>query len=87
MSKAVLVIDMPENCRNCKYSFDLRCKLTSYGCNLHSENGRNKNCPLRELPERKLPSNMKPAPIIEEYYQEYDGGWNACLDVITGGTH
>lgn len=83
MSKAVLVMDMPDNCRDCEY-FGFPCRLTNMKCNWFSENGRNKNCPLRELPERKPPSNMKPAPIIEEYYREYDRGWNTCLDAITG---
>ena len=41
--KAVLIIDMPENCRNCDF-FGFTCKLTKTRCN-YSDEGRNEDCP------------------------------------------
>lgn len=81
MSKAVLVMDMPESCYKCK----LHC-VTPYGEYLCCAVRKNIPCaeipdwcPLRELPERKETNyymNNKGKGIVE--------GWNACLDEITG---
>lgn len=48
--EAILIIDMPENCRDCPY-FGFNCKLTNEKCNWFNEDGRHKSCPLRILPE------------------------------------
>lgn len=45
--KAVLIIDMPENCRNCDF-FGFTCKLTKTRCN-YSDEGRNEDCPLQPI--------------------------------------
>lgn len=85
MSKAVLVLDMPETCLECDFYYNdlddndmpisrcsaLKCKEIDEFENKYSD------CPLRELPEK----------AYHEYYCDngrYDKGWNECLNAITG---
>lgn len=85
MAKAVLVMDMPENCAECVFCRGLNvCKMKSY---MEKEkifsiytvdaqifcNTKPDWCPLRKLPERMLDEGG----TGEE-------GWNACLDEIEG---
>lgn len=92
MSKAVLVIDIPESCSKCKFMYEFqgikKCQLMNVlnnGASKLSQSTftekRHDWCPLRELPEKKeeLP--------IEEYEfgslgKAFTSGWNACLDEI-----
>ncbi len=48
--KAVLVMDMPENCRDCPY-FGFTCRLTREKGNWFNDEGRHNTCPLKELPD------------------------------------
>ena len=93
--KAVLVIDeMPENCRECRY----RCFEASL-----RDKYRPSWCPLRPLPQKKevevneIDDIMHTEYSIEDIYtNKYIAtirlatdklislGWNACLDYITG---
>lgn len=50
MKKAALIIDMPENCRDCQF-FGYECRLTRDRCNWYNQSGRHEACPLRPLPE------------------------------------
>lgn len=96
MAKAVLVMDMPENCENCA------CKYPSYkddalydcaitGKTIPINGGRYGEkpdwCPLRELPERKLESERwgceGSARGTWQVPLLENRGWNACLDEIT----
>ena len=76
MAKAVLVMDMPENCEDCPA---MRIVNGYYICqakrNLNRSEKRPDWCPLRELPER---ANHP------EHWDNgrFDKGWNACLDEI-----
>lgn len=100
MAKAVLVMDMPETCKNCDCRYPSYKDDALYDCAITGKtipiNGgcygeRPDWCPLRELPEKKeeLP--------IEEYKfgslgKAFVSGWNACLDEIlkecdADGTH
>lgn len=94
MAKAVLVMDMPEDCKQCVFCRGLNaCKLKKYLvrdkiCTVYTvdkqimEGGKPYWCPLRELPEKKTGNsymNSKEKGIVE--------GWNACLDAIEGGAH
>lgn len=50
MKKAALIIDMPENYRDCQF-FGYECRLTRERCNWYNQSGRHEACPLRPLPE------------------------------------
>lgn len=78
MAKAVLVMDMPEDCTMCKFwnSKDDECYATGVEeISLNSEEAKPDWCPLRELPEK---ANHP------DYCDNgrFDKGWNACLDEI-----
>lgn len=72
MAKAVLVMDMPENCFKCKLQNWANCKITN---KCHVGECRPDWCPLRELPEKA----NHPAYCDNG---RFDKGWNACLDMI-----
>lgn len=75
MSKAVLVIDMPEKCAWCQLG---RLFGTEGAAECTDTNRVNRNCesvpdwcPLRPMPEKM---NCIPG--------EFEDGWNACIDEI-----
>lgn len=82
MAKAVLIIDMPEDCTMCKFwnSKDDECYATGVEeLSLNSEEAKSDWCPLRELPEK--------IPELKSGYEDLSTsirrvGWNACLDEI-----
>lgn len=79
MSKSVLVIDTPENCRSCY--------LRWFTLNLQYCRGKLKDikdtsvkpdwCPLKPLPEKR-DTKMTGA----DWNCGYNDGWNACVDEI-----
>lgn len=87
MSKAVLVMNMPECCADCPCSFFERDNpILNLICGVTQEDAYNVGkpdwCPLRELPEK--------IPELKSGYEEisksiHRDGWNACLDEILGG--
>lgn len=92
MAKAVLVMDMPVDCKQCVFCRGLNaCKLKKYLvrdkiCTVYTvdkqimEGGKPDWCPLRELPERSdHPEHCDNG--------RFDAGWNGCLDAIEGGAH
>ena len=81
MAKAVLVMDMPEDCKQCVFCRGLNaCKLKKYLVKQIMEGGKPDWCPLRELPERSdHPEHCDNG--------RFDAGWNGCLDAIEGGAH
>lgn len=92
MAKVVLVMDMPEDCKQCVFCRGLNaCKLKKYLvrdkiCTVYTvdkqimEGGKPDWCPLRELPERSdHPEHCDNG--------MFDAGWNGCLDAIEGGAH
>lgn len=81
MSKAILVMDMPNSCAKCKFVEHedegwLTCSLCDYRMAYVFE--RADYCPLRELPQKP------DYPPINE--QSYVAGWNACIDEIMKGS-
>ena len=95
MSKAVLVMDMPESCAGCVFCKGLNvCKMKSY---MEKEkifsiytvdhylfcNTKPDWCPLREMPEKMEVCGKYPQP--DRIVPSYKIGWNACLDAIMGG--
>ncbi len=72
MSKAILVIDMPENCYECCLNNYHFCDVTADGIDIeHRPNW----CPLKPAPE-----------LIEINYgsdeQDWEKGYNSCLEGI-----
>lgn len=95
MSKAVLVIDMPENCEECPYLDDV-----SYTCGAFEvlkqrytkevpDEGEPRPdwCPLKALPEKKKPSKFPVSPGLPWKETDYEQGWNSCLDEIDKSLH
>ena len=82
MSKAVLVMDMPEQvCQKCTLCYET--EDDEYLCcavgKLVPDGAKPNWCPLRELPEKM--------PDLEHGYENVEKsiirtGWNACLDAI-----
>lgn len=90
--KAILVIDMPENCMECplRYKdgdtddwFRFRCFKSE---DQIPKEGRLWNCELKPIPQKKI--------LDEELFmlgnfrliQARFTGWNDCIDTITGET-
>lgn len=85
MSKAVLVMDMPEDCTMCKFwnSKDDECYATGVEeLSLNSEEAKPDWCPLRELPEKREINHNKNHYISNFWTDAKSVGWNACLDEI-----
>ena len=75
MSKAILVMDMPKSCFDCKLQDWANCRIVK-GCHVGST--RPDWCPLKEVPKKKelyLSINNK---------KGYCEGYNACIDEIVG---
>ena len=87
MSKAVLVMDMPERCADCPLRSS---EKTSYVCcyltlkNISSTDYYDKKpdwCPLRELPEKK-DRNSPERVEYGNFGKGYIAGFNDCIDKI-----
>lgn len=81
MSKAVLIMDMPECCADCQLADDdpsgLYCvPADKYYDGEESTEDRASFCPLRELPEKKERR------IGEHGERMFRAGFNACLNEI-----
>lgn len=84
MSKAVLVMNMPESCKKCD-----SCIIGSVVfCGINgkkieqkamNENEKSEKCPLRDIPERKKENKYH-----NSTEKGYVSGWNACIDVLEG---
>lgn len=89
MSKAILVMDMPECCADCPCSFFERDnpKLNLI-CGPEGEEANNVGkpdwCPLRPMPE-KVTETIDEEDIGKDYSEGTMDGWNACIDAIGGG--
>ncbi len=85
MSKAILVIDMPDSCSKCPlfggFYSDMCCKgLNNRGINYpYPENFRQDWCPLKPVPEKKLAYITSSDHLIG-----FGEGYNACIDDIIG---
>lgn len=90
MSKAILVMDMPESCDMCDLCEDsgisCYCGAPSIGENVDDYIVcRPDWCPLRPVPEKMEVCGTYNA----DYYAKggkppsYKVGWNACIDAIT----
>lgn len=90
MSKAILVMDMPEYCSECPLlDGNDECIMQDEDRNAFADtfDQLREGCPLRELPERKETKcydNDDWRTVITKTRNE---GWNARLKAIEGKTH
>ncbi len=80
MSKSVLVIDTPENCKSCIHisTFRAFCRINCR--DIKDTSAKPDWCPLKPLPER-----IGSRDTGHEYNNGYADGWDECIDEITGG--
>lgn len=96
MSKAVLVMDMPERCKDCDFCdsnihLEKVCHAKvedSEECGLYYREIENDAvkpdwCPLVPLQE-KITEPIDADDVGKDYSQGTMDGWNACIDAITG---
>lgn len=85
--KAILVIDMPESCIDCKFMKHGICLAYKSERRMNDEEyyscdeAKPSWCPLKPMPERVKENVMKGMPN-EEWQQLYDEGWNDCIKEI-----
>lgn len=96
MAKAVLIMEMPERCDKCNLFLAVKqknlglclAKQSSGETNTeynpkHEASWRPDWCPLREPPEKKVADKrLAISPLTEGQLNDFEKGWNACLDVI-----
>ncbi len=88
MSKAAIIVEMPQCCHECRFWFSKATEPVKYRCMaaqkyIDNLGGKPNWCPLRDLPERKAVIGIDGATGIKEL--ELHGrqkGWNACIDKI-----
>lgn len=89
MSKAIVVIDMPEHCINCPMcNGNDECILQDEDANYLADTWEKlkKGCPLREVPKKKEPQKFNPYEMYKtEYNKGYRKGYNACIDDFLKG--
>jgi hypothetical protein len=80
MSKAVLVMDMPESCRKCGFSDeDAYCTIPGFGEEVDTVEGwKHPKCPLKPLPQKQKLT------FIEPGQDAITMGWNAAIEEIEG---
>ena len=88
MSKAILVMDMPDSCLGCNFLYcdaennSESCQAREKSRIVDLENEDKPDwCPLREMPEKKKTSGTESE--TERIYMNC--GWNDCIDAIGGG--
>ena len=84
MSKAILVMDMPKNCFDCRFQEMGFCEAVhSVGEMIPDDDLESKPdwCPLLEVPEKKKTIGTESE--TERIYMNC--GWNDCIDAIGGG--
>lgn len=86
MLKAILVMDMPSKCSECKFHYETRdedddfvdkCQILDKTIDGYTE--KYSGCPLQELPKHKTDSLAN-----TRYKTGWVWGYNACLDEILG---
>ena len=83
MSKAVLVLDMPEGCKDCVLNNCHFCDVTNENIESYiydiMEVDKPDWCPLKELPHKRYHSAYGVSIEMSE-----DKIWNECIDKIVG---
>ena len=96
MIKAVLVMDMPKRCSECRFCLQVKQKNGLALCLAIDDNKPTEYnpkhelewladwCPLRELPSKYAEKDF--TPIKDERYDNgYEDGYNACIDELLKG--
>lgn len=93
MSKAILVMDMPKSCKDCRIRFSNSwsdyCPYEKTGTYYEDvddfvyHNSKPNWCPLKEVPEKKNSIYKYPS---FSYGEGWDKGYNACIDKILEGS-
>lgn len=85
--KAVLVVDMPENCEECQFYDGDCCYATGVkkwgGLSFRSVDNwkiREEWCPLKSMPKKK--GVYQETGLMTDVINLTNVGWNACLDEI-----
>ena len=87
MRKAILVMDMPKNCFDCRFQEMGFCEAVhSVGEMITDDDLESKPdwCTLREMPE-KLPLQGDVSDLQKMLEEMRRASWNACIDAIGGG--
>ena len=87
MSKAILIMDMPEHCGYCNFCYYSDGRVPTCQLKLQAiENYKEKPawCPLKPLPEKYDIEAEKKKPHDRDYDWEFEGGYNTCIDQIIG---
>lgn len=84
MSKAIVIMDMPESCDKCPcfcdYYSDMNCRINHKTINYpYPKDFRQRWCPLKEFPE-EIHNEL----YMDEYADGYDDGWNGFRSEILG---
>lgn len=82
--KAILVIDLPKNCAECKLIH-----LQGIGesiCNAVDWEERPSWCPLKPMPKRNEYRADTKHEDMDKYSTGYADGWNDCLKEIENGS-
>ena len=85
MSKAILVMDMPESCIDCPLrDWEDNCKGQSEDKNNNAGTWEElrKTCPLREVPQKKKVCGKYPQ--ADKIPPSYKIGYNTAIDEILG---
>ena len=79
--KAILVIDMPERCRDCKCFVNdgnsIYCAWTK--TNIKDSYEKNSDCPLRPMPDKRSEDYTSD---FQALYRAEARGWNACIEEL-----
>lgn len=90
MSKAILIVDMPESCKDCELLWRGRYSVfcpVELSCNTKDVydyvevSTKPDWCPLRPMPEKYDTDNT---PYNLDYNEDYERGYNSCVDEILG---
>lgn len=93
MSKGYILVDVPERCMDCRFCSEVLEGIASC-CELEDDLEDDESlkeidvdytqtkpdwCPVRELPEKKEPTQFPISPLLPWQYTDYDKGWNDCI--------
>lgn len=81
--KAILVMEMPENCLECPlFNGSDECVVQDEDTNCFADmlSELRNSCPLKLMPERKNYEELSDGNPVKAW----GNGWNACIDAIEG---